>query len=457
MVQQAISGRLHWAILVIILAAYCALAVGYNLRIPIYETYDEPAHLLYIEHLRRTHRLPEIGPTVPPLVRLNTEQEMHNPPLYYVSAALALEIAGAPSVRPELTLKPLEVHGPGDRLFFEHGDGEDFPYSSSVRWLHIVRFLSTLYGVGTLVLVFFTVRTLFTADRWLAPAATASIAFLPQFTYMTATVNNDAAAFFFGAAILFSIAKLLTSKGDPRWGLLAGIALGLGLLSKATVWPLVPLPFLAAMLAPTDMRSRVRLLALVATGVLATSGWYFLRNLVVYSDPLALNAQKAYLAWHEVPHSLTDPWFREFFPLWLRRSFWFMGGWFEASLPGYLYDVLDFAAAVTVAGLLALAVNRRLRASLGHAVGWFLLLGSLGVALLLAATVRLSLTYPTPHGRYFLIMGPFIGLSLVLGLTTLFTLQARRGAAVALFWPAFLLLVNLYTLLEVVPEFYGPW
>lgn len=80
--RTAPLGRRHWAILAIILAAFYVLAVSYSLRVPIHDTYDEPVHLLDIEHLRRTHLLPTIGPSVPPPVRLNTEQQLHNPPFY---------------------------------------------------------------------------------------------------------------------------------------------------------------------------------------------------------------------------------------------------------------------------------------------------------------------------------------------------------------------------------------
>lgn len=67
----------------------------------------------------------------------------------------------------------------------------------------------------------------------------------------------------------------------------------------------------------------------------------------------------------------------------------------------------------------------------------------------------LHLAYPTLHGRYSLTLAPFVRLSLELGLMALFTPEGRRGTALALLWLESPLFVNLYILLEVVPEFYG--
>src|SRR5207249_1114241 len=74
-----------------------------------------------------------------------------------------------------------------------HGRHEDFPYRQSVLAVHIGRLWSVALGVITLWGLWVVARQLAPADSgWLALATTAIAAFIPQFVFGSAIINNDA-------------------------------------------------------------------------------------------------------------------------------------------------------------------------------------------------------------------------------------------------------------------------
>ncbi|MCK4450384.1 MAG: hypothetical protein KAX26_07320, partial [Anaerolineae bacterium] len=75
----------HWAI-ALILTAFFALGIVYNVATPLFEKPDEIWHYPYVKYLADGQGLP-----VQDLVRAQPlmKQESTQPPLYYVTAALA--------------------------------------------------------------------------------------------------------------------------------------------------------------------------------------------------------------------------------------------------------------------------------------------------------------------------------------------------------------------------------
>src|SRR5512135_1580465 len=65
-----------------ILIAYVALAFGFSVANPIYESTDELHHFRYIRYLQQFGQLPEQRADQPRI-------QAHHPPLYYLIAALA--------------------------------------------------------------------------------------------------------------------------------------------------------------------------------------------------------------------------------------------------------------------------------------------------------------------------------------------------------------------------------
>ena len=182
-----------------------------------------------------------------------------------------------------------------------------------------------VYAVYALVL------TLFPAQRYLALATTAIATLNPSFLYSSALVSNDIPLVAFCTLALLAEAKILTHAWKPDWKAFAilGLWLALALMTKTTALGLLGLSFLVVLYIAWEQRGTSALNfgflvtrgIAVAAPILVFTGWYFVRNQVVYGDPLAyrLIAASALPA-REAP--LTLP---ELFIInlpWLWQTFW---------------------------------------------------------------------------------------------------------------------------------------
>lgn len=324
--------------LVVLLGLYCLLGLMFNAAIPPFEAPDESDHFGYIVHLRTVGRLPvqEIG--APP-------SESHQGPLYYAIAAL---FAG-PFLSADVTvlLQPNPHWGydlsrpgqPNNLNRFSHGPEASWPYSPAAWVIHWVRLLSLACGAGTVLMAYALVRTVFPESSSLALGAAAWVAFNPQFLFITNVINNDALAIFLGATVFWRLILALRDGLTGRSGAWLGVLLGLALLAKLTTVLLLPLA--ALMIAYLGWREGWRKVAgptlRMVFALLITSGWWFLRNQLLYGDLLAYGRWRAVwdarptpLGWGEQLGLLPEVW----------RSAWVHFGWGNVVAAPWLYQFL---------------------------------------------------------------------------------------------------------------------
>jgi Dolichyl-phosphate-mannose-protein mannosyltransferase len=222
--------------LVPVLIAFVGFAVAYTRLTPLGQAPDELSHIGYVHGIVFDHRLPTAA-----------TPEKQQPPLYYLLASVPQLLTG------------------------------DY---------HSVRLVSVVLSCATLVTVWMVARELFPDWRWLAVLAAATIAALPEFQYISGSVNDDALAWLAGAVIVLCLVRIMQT---PRvsMSLLAavGFAVTLAVLAKETVW--LPALILAAV---TLWRCRHEHLAsalawLVAPTVLL-AGWWFVRNTITFHSLL---------------------------------------------------------------------------------------------------------------------------------------------------------------------------
>lgn len=355
---KAVLTELSRRRLVILLSLYCLLGLMFNAAIPPFEAPDEPDHFGYISHLHALRRLPvqELG--APP-------SESHQPPLYYALAALLV----APFLPTDVTvlLQPNPHWGydlsrpgqPNNLNRFSHGPEASWPYPPAAWVIHWVRLVSLACGAGAVLMAYALVCTVFPEQAALALGTAAWVAFNPQFLFITNVINNDALAILFGAAVLWRLALALREGLTGRGGTLLGILLGLALLTKLTTALLLPLAALtiAYLGWQKGWRKVVGSALLVALALLATSGWWFLRNQLLYGDVLAYgrwravwDARATALDWGEQMRLLPEVW----------RSAWVHFGWGNVVAAPWLYQFLLAACVLGLAGWLYAGVRRRL-------------------------------------------------------------------------------------------------
>lgn len=218
--------------LALCVGAFLLLGMLYARLTPVFEASDEPAHFQYVKFVRERAMLPRADLSTP------FTYESHQPPLYYVLLAFFFDSGSVPQSWPD----PRYFSSPSLNKFL-HSKGED------VQWagLYRLRQVQLVFGVFTVTATFFLAyRTL----GQLFPAAFAGwfVATLPQFIFVSSTINNDNLANMFSSFFLLW-AVYIVPHGSPvgmKQDVWAGFLAGIGLLAKLT--SIVSLPLFAVVL-----------------------------------------------------------------------------------------------------------------------------------------------------------------------------------------------------------------
>lgn len=330
-----------------ILALYVLLAVLYAVYTPDWQVPDEPAHYNYVRYLAEQHRFPILKPGDFPAAYLEEikaarfppemsiapiRYEFHQPPLYYLLLVPLYQLFGG-------ALLPL-------------------------------RLASVFLGGVALVVVYWSAEALAPKRPWLAMGTVALVAFVPMHLALNAAVNNDVLA-----ELLLALALLLTVRylkarpgaGRTRLLVLLGVTSGLGLVTKSSLYILLPFVLLAVAVRRLWL-DRAAGGALSLAGLLAAGAAYlvpavglalpwWVRNVALYGglDILGLGRHEQvvvgqlrtaeFLAQFGLGRLLRD------FLVTTFRSFWGQFGWMGVLLDARLYQALAVLSALSAAGL----------------------------------------------------------------------------------------------------------
>ncbi len=214
--------------LFLILAVYLLAGVLFATLTPAWQAPDEPAHYNYIRHLARQGSFPELvkrcydqayleqlkSERFPPELPLDSVcYEFHQPPLYYLLTAPIFGLSGGS--------------------------------------LLALRLASVLLGAGVVALAGGIARTIFPHTPSIFYGTAAFVAFTPMHVAMLASVNNDVLAELILATLLFLLTRrvMFPGRAAVRRDIVLGVLLGLGLITKTTVYIAVPLAAVSLWLA----------------------------------------------------------------------------------------------------------------------------------------------------------------------------------------------------------------
>jgi len=327
-------------ILLIIISLYLLIGVLYAVFTPAWQAPDEPAHYNYVRYLAEKGRFPVLhfgdyphayleqikADRFPPEMSIDPiRYEFWQPPMYYMLAT------------------------PIYRLF----QGALVP----------LRLLSVLLGAGVVMMAYAIALAIRPGDTTSALGAAAFVAFVPMHLTMMASVNNDALAeLILGIVVLLLILLTRRPTGQkqtsPRTSFLVliGILLGLGLVTKATVYVAIPLALIALLLSerrPVPFAQHA--LALFVPALLIAIPWY-VRNVAVYGWPDLLGTIN-----HDVvvvgqlrtaDYLSTVGWatyLRDFLTITF-HSFWGQFGWMAVPMDRRVYLALGLFSALMIVG-----------------------------------------------------------------------------------------------------------
>jgi 4-amino-4-deoxy-L-arabinose transferase-like glycosyltransferase len=252
--------RKHWPVLILVL--HLIVGALYSAIVPIWEAYDETGHYAYVRHIATTW-------TLTPMTEKLTEffDESHQPPLYYLLGALAtFWVDTSDNLQPTPNVHARDGSGLRGFNLHVHSDDERFPWRGTVLGIHVARLVSVVVTTGTLWLTYLIGRRLFPDHPEIALGAMAVNAFLPQFLFMGAVVNNDALMTLTASAVLLAALRLVSERPTTRALAVTGGLLSLSLLTKNSGLALVP--FIGLTLAVAARRHQVTVRQAVAWSLL---------------------------------------------------------------------------------------------------------------------------------------------------------------------------------------------
>ncbi|MBN1977797.1 MAG: glycosyltransferase family 39 protein [Anaerolineae bacterium] len=387
----------------LILLAFVLLGVFYSLATPPLEASDEFDHYPYVQYVQTQGALPVMDPADPDPWR----QEGGQPPLYYLLMAGLTSWIDTSDLEDVRWLNHHAFIGMPDQvgnknLIIHRPEREAFPWRGTVLAVHVIRLGSVALGAVTVWLVWRVAAQLCPQSGWAPLAAAALTAFNPMVLFVSAAVNNDVLAALFGSLALLILLKISDLKSQISWTsyLWLGIVLGLGALTKLSLAAMIPLALLVVALrtwrqhTETSFSRRAAWViahcSLIITVVLATAGWWFLRNWRLYGDPTAVNVFMQILGYRAEPLTLKDLW-EEFGTF--RRTYWGLFGGVNVPAPEPFYVFCDL---LSLAGLVGLALRAWRRRREGIGVWWIPLLW---IAILFAALLRWVVMYYSFQGR----------------------------------------------------------
>jgi len=356
--------RRQRALLVLILGSYALLAVAYSLVTPLFEASDELWHYPMVKYVAdHDFGLPVQDPAHPSPWR----QEGGQPPLYYYLGALLtrwIDTSDMDAVRrinPHADIGVVVPDGNANMVVHD-AEREAFPWRGTALAMRLVRFLSILMGLGTVLLTYALGRELFPAAPAIALGAAAFTAFNPMFLFISGVIKNDNLSTLLASALLLLIVRLVRRSATPpplRTYVWLGILAGLGMLAKYQIGfmlPLIALVLLAISWRARDWRPVV-LGGLISGGLtVLIAGWWYWRNYDLYGDATGINVFLDIVGRRAVPADLQQLWTeRETFMM----AFWGFFGGVNVPMRDGVYALFNLLAGISILGLL-LALAREI-------------------------------------------------------------------------------------------------
>ena len=419
----------------------------YSVATPLFEASDELWHYPFVQHLAAGNGLPVQRPNQTD-ADAPWRQEGSQPPLYYAIAALVSAPFDQSNWR---ELRRINSHadmgvptGDGNANAILHSPAEDWPWTRAALAVRIARLVSILLSTATVACAYGVARELFreddgrpTPDDGQRPSSVlrlSSIVFtacIPMFAFISGAINNDNAAVLFSTMGLWWALRLMR-LGDLsiKSALIAGVITGLGALSKSSALGLLGLFGVAALLVQ-NLKCKIKnakraksakralsalsgptsfvifnsafLISLLRFGLtlllttLTISGWWFVRNLNLYSDLLGWNAFLDAVGRRTPPATLERLWSEREGFVW---AYWGVFGTLNVIMPAWAYAALNGVVVLAMVGWVrqAACVIRQKCAVTPHALRCTLLC-VFWVVLVFVALLRWTSLTPASQGR----------------------------------------------------------
>ena len=333
--------RRHWVLLPI-LAIFIFLATTDNLVTPPFEGTDEHRHYAYVRHLAQGRGFPPRDVPITDNVSYGAFQEAGQPPLYYAIAALVtVGIPGADRVEAALRPNahfgfPAPVSRIDNRNLWLRSAGRRSPLAAMdpgfLLAIHSARVVSLWFGVVAVLGTYGLGLVCFDGDRELASWSAAWVAFNPKFVFISSVISSDSASAALGTLALWKMAVWMARGPSMRVAVIWGVTLGFCALTRNSLVGILPICAVGFWMGLRGERTRRVIWHAAFVGGLAMliGGWWYVRGVVIFGDPLGLSLH------------LRTPWARQRPDAFINqlpgvlaaeRSYWAGFGWVNSIQP----------------------------------------------------------------------------------------------------------------------------
>lgn len=399
--------RALWAVATL----HLLLLLCYSVIVPTFRAPDEYAHVDLARHLARTGTYPDYDELFvsAPIFAARDTSPAYDAGRRPVGTADAVPGDDRPSFAeagrdvPTEAANQMPQHPPlyygvaaavlraGDAVF------PGWPWSFD-RTVGLLRLLDVALVVALPVLAWATARRLGCPPRTSLTAAVLILA-VPQLTHIGSVVTNDDLLVVLSAGLFLLAARVVRGDLSRRTAIVAGVVVGLALLTKALALILAPWIVAAYLLAPGARVQRPVVLDRMATVVvlgMAIGGWWWVRNVVVHGR------LQPGLRLRDAAAEAVSPaagFFLSSFTDRLFGSFWGNFGWFEVALP----SAAVAAATLAVAAGVVVAFVRGRVAAVRARLAYFMFPATALMVVVAVNSFRTYLKTGTPfvaQGRY---------------------------------------------------------
>ncbi len=332
-------------IAILISLYFVGLGVLYSANTPPFEGPDELAHFVYAHNIVKDRELPVIPDKQTAFDTRN--YEVHQLPLYYVTAAPLVALFERGDLTNYFRLNPFasigSVTGTNTNIqlhpLAQTGD------TRAALWA--VRMFSLFLGLGTLWCVYHAGRLVW--DERIGLTAMFLAASVPTFIHISVSANNDNMnAFLSSVVAVLALVAWSERRLTTRNALLIGAALAGAAITKLTGLAAysfaVGMAVIGGVTGRFSWRDVMRYVAIIAVCGVLLAGWWYVRSVIIYGDPLAYEEARA--LWGR---EIAAPSGFELWGVW--ESFWMTLGHLNVPGPAWLSPYVTVMAGVGLVGV----------------------------------------------------------------------------------------------------------
>lgn len=215
---------------VLIIIYFTGITVSYSLYTPTFEGGDEKAHYENIKNVFDNN--------------FEKNSYLKSQPLSYLTYAVFLNFIDSPELGDE-GIYINDQEWPKYQNRWNHGIEEAYPFTDIALTVHLLRIVSIVAGIVTIIFVYKDSSLIFTENKWLPVFTMAFVASIPKFAAQSSTLTNDSLVFMFSTIVFYFLFKFLNNVNERKNLIFLSIFTGIAILTKSNAMLFYPVVLLS--------------------------------------------------------------------------------------------------------------------------------------------------------------------------------------------------------------------